>query len=255
MAGASDEARAGVDVCCRRPREGCRDRRRLTGDDDLVEVVFGEEEAIVAVGGEELFDVAIGVDALDGVGLGLLHFNGGGVSEVIAAEGGVRAGGLGVEDGEDASAGIENVVEVLDERLHEALRDVVEGGPEEDDVELAAAEVEVLLEESGKVEAGSAAIFFRREGPGAGEGLVDEVGHVDAVAEAGEEVDVLRRGWTDVEDAEVGLGLKVLKQSLPSAGVTGNAWASEHGSAGTAGLVLVSAEEVAKHARVQIPHE
>lgn len=225
----------------------------LAGDHDFVEVVFGEEEAVVAEAGEELFDVAVGVDALDGVRLGRLHLDGVRAGDVVAAEGGAWAGGFGVEDGEDISALVDAMLEVLDERQDELLRDVVESVPEEHDIELAAAEVEVLLEEAGDVEARFATIFFGRENPVASEGLVDEVGHVYAVAEAGEEVDVLRGGGTDVEDAEVRLLLEMLEHRAPSAGVAGDAGAGEQGTTCAMRFVRGSLKEVAQHACLNCP--
>lgn len=187
------------------------------------------------------------------MGLGFLHFHRCGSRYVIAAEGCVGPGGFGVEDGKDTSEGVDVVLEMLDKRLNEGLGNVVKSGPEEDYVELATAEVEILLEEAGDVEAGRAAFFFRRPGPSAGEGLVDQISHVNTMAEAGEEVNALRGSRADVEDAEVGLRLKVLEHGLPSAGVARDAGTGEHGAAGAVGLVLIAAKEITKHAYFEIP--
>jgi len=211
-------------------------RNVLAGDHDFVEVVFGEEEAVVAESGEELFNVAVGVDALDGMGRGLLHLDGVGFGDVVAAEGGFRTRGFGVEDGEDGPAFVDAVMKVVDQRLYEVLRDVVEGVPEEDDVELASAEVEILLEESGDIEARFVAVIFGRQSPGASEGLIHEVGHVDAVAEAGEEVDALRGSGSDVEDAEVLFLFQMLEHCAPTAGVAGDSRPGECGATGAIGF-------------------
>src|SRR6185312_537449 len=103
-----------------------------------------------------------------------------------------------------------------DDGLDEGLGQIVEGGPEEDDVEFAAGEVERLLEEGVGIEDGIALRVLTAL-PVAGAGVADEVGKEDAVTELGEEVNVGGRSGTDVDDAQTGFRLEALAQHGPGA--------------------------------------
>ena len=117
---------------------------------------------------------------------------------------------LGVKDGEHATARAHGAVQLGDERFDQFFLDVVKGGPEQDDIKLAAAEVHVLVEETACIEAGRAALFHGWALPVAAQGLVDQVRHPDAVAHVGEVVDIGGRGRAYVENAQAGLGMQML---------------------------------------------
>src|SRR6185312_14262550 len=103
-----------------------------------------------------------------------------------------------------------------DDRLDEGLGQIVERGPEEDDVEFAAGEVERLPEEGVGIQDGIT-VGVLTALPVAGAGVTHEVREKDAVAEFGEEVDVGGRSGTDVDDAQTGFGLEALAQHGPGA--------------------------------------
>lgn len=76
---------------------------------------------------------------------------------------------------------------------------------------------------------------------------MNNVGHVNAVAQTGKEVDVLGRSRTDVQHPQALLLLEVFEHGGPPAGVAGDAGAGEQGTAGALRLGF-SLEQTANHA-------
>src|SRR6185437_10026881 len=120
-------------------------------DQDFIEIVLSQEEAVSTEVREQFFDFPVGVDPQNWVRLGILHFDFVRASQVVAAKASIGPRGLSVEYGEDSSAWVERIFQPLNQRLDQALRNVVQSVPEQHHVKLASAEVQVLLEESRHV--------------------------------------------------------------------------------------------------------
>ena len=167
---------------------------------------------------EELFDAAVGESSLNGEGLGQLYFYIVTGCDVEAAVDGFLALGAGVEEGQHRAAGVHDFGETGDNGNDESFGQVIERGPEKHGVEFPVAEAEAGVQEAADVVDGLAVLIFTLL-PIALDGILDEVSHVDAVAEVGEEVDVGGRGVTDVKHAQARIGCKALAQCSPAAGV------------------------------------
>jgi len=156
--------------------------------------------------GKELFDAAVGEGALDGEGLRELHLNVVSGGEVEAAIDRLFAFGAGMAEGEDLSAGVHGCVKMSDHGGYERLGQIVEGGPQQDDVKGAAGEGERVIEEALHVPDGLA-VFVDAGGPVGVGGIANQVSEEDALSEAGEVIDICRGSISNVDDAEAGLRL------------------------------------------------
>ena len=150
--------------------------------------------------------------------------------------------GAGVEERQHLAAGIHRGVQMRNHGRNQRLRQVVERGPQQHHIERAAREVERLPQEALDIPDGVAVLVFAGF-PLAGAALRHQIRHEDAVAEAGEKIDVGRRRVADVEDAEAGLGFQPLAQEHPCAGVARHPGPDQPGSAfrGSAFLFLPAA--------------
>src|SRR5580698_6076147 len=179
--------------------------------------------------GEELLDAAVGKGALNGKGLRELDFNVVAGGEMKAAVNRLLALGSGVAEGEHLAAGIHGHMEPGDDGSDKRFGKVVEGGPQEHYVEHAAGKIERLVQEAFDIPDGLS-IFIGACGPIAVVGVMDQVGEEDAMAQAGEVIDVCGRGVADVDDAQSGLALQPLAHLGPAAGMTRDARPRESGS-------------------------
>ena len=96
------------------------------------------------------------------------------------------------------------------------FRQVVEGRPEQNDIEHASVKLEGLIEKPFDIP-DRIAVVIRTCLPVHGAGVVDHIGKKDAVAEAGEVVDIGGRRVPVVDDAQAGLGLQALAHRCPGA--------------------------------------
>ena len=126
------------------------------------------------------------------------------------------------------------------DRVDEGFGEVVESGPQEHHVKHAAGEAHGVVEKSLDIPNGVAVLVLAGL-PSFVERIVDQVGHEDAVTQAGEVVDVGGRSIADINDAKARLGLQPLAQCSPAARVAWDSGACEapNGSGRAAALLLV----------------
>jgi len=180
--------------------------------------------------GEEAFDAAIGEGALNGKGLGQLDIDVVTGGQMITAVDSLFAVGAGMEEGENLSPGIHGVLKMPDDGRHERFRQIVEGGPKQDDVESSAGEIEGLFEVALDIPDGIP-VLVDSGLPVDSAGVLHQVGEEDAVPEFREVIDVGGRGVADVDDAQSGLGLQSLAQRRPTSAVAWDAWPGGTGRA------------------------
>ncbi len=214
----------------------------LTGNQDFVEIVFGEEELGICVGFEDFLDGAVGVHAPDLEGSRFLHFDAVAIGEVVSAEGGLGARGARVEESEKASSGAHRRAKPLDYRANQDFRKIVQRGPEQDNIEFPAGEIQVVVEKAFHIELRFGTWLRCYEPVGAGS-LMHNIGHVNSVAQRRKEIDIGRGGRTDVQDAQSLFALKMFEQGRPSAGMARHARPDKKRRVNGGGIaVLCSAE-------------
>lgn len=161
----------------------------LPRDDDFRDAVLGQELAESGPLIEKILNDPVGKYALNREGLGELHLDVVAVSDVKAAVGRLFRLLAGVEEGKDLAAVVQRRVEMLDDGGDERLGQVIECRPEQDDVVHATAEVQGLREVTLGVVDGLF-VVVQASLPGTGASLGGKICEKDAVAEAGEVIDV-----------------------------------------------------------------
>ena len=139
--------------------------------------------------GEQPLDAAIGKSALNGKRLGQLHLDIVEFSDMETAVDRLLTLGAGMEKCQHLAARIHGRKQMRNHRRHQWFGQVVERGPEQRHVKGAPGKVEGMVQEAPdiphwvalRVDAGL---------PVPGAGIVDQIGQEDAMAEAGEVVDV-----------------------------------------------------------------
>lgn len=200
----------------------------LSSHDDFRDAVFGQELFMRRPAGKELFDAAVGKGSLNGEGLCELHLNVVGWGEMESAIDRLLAFGTGMAEGKHLAAGVHGCVQMRDYGSNQGLGQVVERRPQQDDVKGAPRQVERLLKISFDIPGGFS-VFIHAGCPVGVAGVANQVGKEDALAKAGEVIDVCRRGVAYVDDAQAGLRLKALAQDGPALGMAGHTRPSEPG--------------------------
>lgn len=222
----------------------------LATDDYFVDIVFGEKKFAVAVVAEKLFNAAVGINTLHWKTLTLLHLDIVGIGQMVATVGSIFSHLLGVEQRQDPAAWKQACAEAVNHRADHCVGQVIERRPQQHHVEKPAGELEVMFEKRFRVELLNlwSVPFLHHLYPFRLHRFVDNVCHVDAVSQAGQEIDVGRRGWTDVEDAEIRLLLKVFVHGRPRAGVPGHTGPGEYGWTPWSSIFSITfPEQLAQH--------
>ena len=181
----------------------------LAADDDFAEVVAGEEEFDGGGGFEEFFDGAV-VEVLDVLGSAAGDLEESfGVLDAVVIEGDFFDFLVGVEEGEDESAGAHDAQEFFNGLVDEGLGKKLKSVPDESAVEGLGRETESLFEETGGFGFGLLG-FVEFVAERIDHGADDVIGR-DAVTRAGDEHDVGLAGAGKIED---GRSVLTFEQSL-----------------------------------------
>ena len=124
----------------------------------------------------------------------------------------------GVKEGQHLPARIHRIEKPRHHGRNQGFGQIVERGPQQNHIEHAAGEVERMCEKALDVP-DRVALLVEAGLPVSRAGVVHHIGQEDAVAHAGQEVDVGRRCVADIEHTKALVSLKALAQHRPAPGV------------------------------------
>ena len=154
--------------------------------------------------------------------------------------------GPGVEKSQHLPARICDLKQALHHRRYQWFGKIVKRGPQQNHVKHAAGKIERLGEKALDIP-DRVAVLIRARLPVPRVGIVDHIGHENAMAQASQVVDVGRRGIAYVDCVEAGLLLKPLAQSHPSARVARHLGPGKAGNGSGRTALLLLVKPTAKH--------
>ena len=128
---------------------------------------------------------------------------------------------FGMKDSQQLPSRSHGRVQSADHRGNQAFRKIIERSPKQHDVEYSAGEVQILPGKPLHIP-NRLAILVRTGEPFRGRSVLDQIGHVHAMAQAREVVDIGRRSRADIQDAQSLLAREPLTQRAPAAGMAHN---------------------------------
>ena len=186
---------------------------------NLRDAVFCQKLPVARPTRKETFDAAVGEGALNGKGRPQLYFQIVTRRHMKPAMDCLFAMGPCVEEGQHLPSPIHRRKQMSDHGRNLWFGNVVQCRPQQRHIKCAPGKIERLLEKAADIPNGIVVLILARL-PISGAGIMDQIGKKDAMAEAGEVVDVDRRRVADVDDAEAWLSLKPGAQSSPASRVT-----------------------------------
>ena len=191
--------------------------------------------------GEKLLDAPIGECPLNGELLGHLNIDLVAGLYMEAKSRGLFTLAFGVKERQYLAARIHPRIQARDNGRNQRLWQVVERCPQQDHVEHAVGKVERTREKSLDIPDGISVLVSSLL-PAAGPGVVFKVGEKDAVAQAGEVIDVGRRGKSGIDDAQARLALQPFAQRGPRARVARDTRPAQSRTGSSGELFLFSIE-------------